>query len=293
MSVTAPQLNGAPDLYAALRRLAPATDLDLPGIIAACDPPTAARLGSLDQGLLVAILRKGRGQAAVPAAAPIRAHLARLPVAAMFRPAIADGPTIALLTGGQRPDMPAFSDRAFDAWFAAKDVPYGLGAYAEDRRVYTSAQFADAGSPERRSMHTGIDVFAPAMTPVYAPIAGQVIHVTYNADPLDYGHTLILQHDAADVPYYTLYGHLAGTLPGLLAPGDRIIPGQLIAHLGDWHENGGWAPHIHFQIMSDMLGRSDGNFVGAGHPGLWDIWRDICLDPDLVLRLGPARFVVP
>jgi murein DD-endopeptidase MepM/ murein hydrolase activator NlpD len=293
MSAPATHLNGAPDLYAALRALAPATDLALPAIIAACDAPTATRLQRLDQGLLAAILRQGRGGAAMPTAAAIRAHLARLPVAPLFRPDIAAGPTIALLTGGQRPDMPAFSDRSFDAWFAAQGVPYGLGAYAEDRRVYTSAQFADPGSPERRSVHTGIDVFAPAMTPVHAPIAGQVIHVTYNADPLDYGHTLILQHDAAGVPYYTLYGHLAGTLPGLLAPGDRVIPGQVIAHLGDWHENGGWAPHLHVQIMSDMLGRSDGNFVGAGHPGLWDIWRDICLDPDLVLRLGPARFTVP
>jgi murein DD-endopeptidase MepM/ murein hydrolase activator NlpD len=292
MSAPATHLNGATDLYATLRSVATATDLDLPAIIAACDAPTTARLRSLDPGLLTAILRKERGGAAVPNAAAIRAHLAGLTVSPMFLPEISHGPTIALLTGGQRPDMPAFSDRAFDAWFAAQGVPYGLGAYAEDRRVYTSAQFADAGGPERRSVHTGIDVFAPAMTPVYAPIAGQVIHVTYNADPLDYGHTLILQHDAAGVPYYTLYGHLAGTLPGLLAPGDRVIPGQVIAHLGDWHENGGWAPHIHFQIMSDMLGRTDGNFVGAGHPGLWDIWQDICLDPDLVLRLGAARFKV-
>jgi murein DD-endopeptidase MepM/ murein hydrolase activator NlpD len=288
----AAQLNGAINLYAALRAVAPTTDLDLVGIIAACDAPTGVRLRGLDQGLLAAILRKGRGKAAVPQAAAIRAHLASLSPAPLFRPDVASGPTIALLTGGQRPDMPAFSDRAFDAWFAAQGVPYGLGAYGEDRRVYTSAQFADAGGPERRSVHTGIDVFAPAMTPVHAPIAGRVLYVTYNADPLDYGHTLILQHAAGDVPFYTLYGHLAGTLPGLLAVGDAVTPGQVIAHLGDWHENGGWAPHLHFQIMSDMLGRTDGNFVGAGHPGLWEVWRDICLDPDLLMRLGPARFVV-
>jgi murein DD-endopeptidase MepM/ murein hydrolase activator NlpD len=272
--------------------VAPATDLDLPAIIAACDAPTAARLRAVDHGLLHAIMRKGRGGPAVTDAVAIRAHLATLPVAPLFLPEIAHGPSIALLTGGQHPDMPAFSDRAFDAWFTAKGVPYGLGAYAEDRRVYTSAQFADAGGPERRSVHTGIDVFAPAMTPVYAPIAGRVLYVTYNADPLDYGHTLILQHDAGGVRFYTLYGHLAGTLPGLLAVADVVAPGQLIAHLGDWHENGGWAPHIHFQIMSDMLGRTDGNFVGAGHPGLWDVWADICLDPNLLMRLDAARFAV-
>ncbi len=291
-SIATDHLNGAPNLYAALRSLAAASDLDLSAMIAACDAPTQARLQSLDQGLLHAIIRKARGGPAIAAAPAIRAHLAVLSPAPLFLPEIADGPSIALLTAGQRPDMPAFSDRAFDAWFAAQAVPYGLGAYAEDRRVYTSDQFADAGSPERRSQHTGIDVFAPAMTPVHAPIAGRVLHVKYNADPLDYGHTLILQHDAGDAPFYTLYGHLAGTLPGLLAVGDAVEPGQIIAHLGDWHENGGWAPHIHFQIMSDMLGRSDGNFVGAGHPGLWDVWSDICLDPNLLMRLAPDRFQV-
>lgn len=291
-SIATDHLNGAPDLYAAIRARAAASALDLPEMIAACDASTQARLQSLDQGLLRAILRKARGGPAITTAPAIRTHLAALSPAPLFQPDVASGPTIALLTAGQRPDMPAFSDHAFDAWFAAKGVPYGLGAYGEDRRVYTSAQFADAGSPERRSVHTGIDVFAPAMTPVHAPVAGRVLHVTYNADPLDYGHTLILQHDAGAVPFYTLYGHLAGTLPGLLAVGDAVEPGEVIAHLGDWHENGGWAPHLHFQIMSDMLGRADGNFVGAGHPGLWDVWSDICLDPNLLMRLPPERFQV-
>ena len=285
-------LTNAPDLYAALRALATTTKADLPAIIAASDVATQTRLRSLDQGLLAAILRKARTAQAIPTAQNVRDWLAKQNFAPMFAPGIAAGPSIALLTAGQRPDMPAFSDRAFDAWFAAQGVPYGLGAYAEDRRVYTSAQFADAGGLERRTVHTGIDVFAPAMTPVHAPLPGRVLHVTYNADPLDYGHTLILQHDAGGVAFYTLYGHLAGTLPGLLQPGDMVQAGQLICHLGDWHENGGWAAHLHFQVMTDMLGRSDGNFVGAGHASLWDVWQDICIDPDLVMRLGAARFRV-
>lgn len=288
----ATRMNGATDLYATLRSLAGATADDLPTIIAACDTATQARLCSLDPGLLAAILRKARTGYATAHAPALRAALSTLPTAPMFVPAIADSPSIALLTGGQRPDMPAFSDRAFDNWFASQAVAYGLGAYAEDRRVYTSAQFADAGGPERRTVHTGIDVFAPAMTPVHAPLAGQVLHLTYNADPLDYGHTLIVQHDVAGLPCFTLYGHLAATMPTLLIPGDAVAPGQLIAHVGDWHENGGWAPHLHFQVMSTMLGRTDGNFVGAGQASLWDVWSDICLDPNLLLRLGADRFQV-
>jgi murein DD-endopeptidase MepM/ murein hydrolase activator NlpD len=238
-------------------------------------------------------MRAGQGGDATEACAAVRHHLAQITPAPLFHPDPAHSTSLALLTAGQLPDMPAFSDRAFDAWFAAKAVTYGLGAYGEKRTVYQTDQFADAASPERRTVHTGIDVFAPAGTPVYAPLQGRVLHLTYNADPLDYGHTLILQHDADGVVFYTLYGHLSATLPKLLAVGDTVQPGQLIAHLGDWHENGGWAAHIHFQIMTDMLDQTGGNFYGVGHESLWDIWQAICPDPNLILRIPADCFQVP
>ena len=237
-------------------------------------------------------MRRGRGLDATQAEAAVRAYLSKISPALLFAPDLAKAKTTALLTEGQRPDMPAFSDPSFDAWFAAQKVDYGLGAYGEKRSVYQTAQFADAASPERRTVHTGIDIFAPVMTPVFAPLAGVVKYLTYNADPLDYGHTLILEHEAEDVTFHTLYGHLAGTLPGLCKVGDTVAAGQLIAHLGDWHENGGWAAHIHFQIMADMLEQTDGNFFGVGHESLWDVWQSICPDPNLILRLAPERFRV-
>ena len=294
MSHTAPiaaALAGQSDLYAALRQLAAKLPgLTLDQVLAAAPAPEAARLRGVDQGLLRAVMRAGAGLPAAPNEPALRDWLAQARPAPLFLPEIARGPSLALLTRGEHPDMPAFSDRAFDGWFAAKRVPYGLGAYGEKRSVYATDQFADSASPERRTFHLGIDVFAPAMTPVYAPLSGRVAFVTYNADPLDYGHTLILEHDAGGTPFHTLYGHLAGTLPGLLQVGDRVAPGQLIAHLGDWHENGGWAAHIHFQIMADMLAQTAGNFFGVGHESLWDVWQSICPDPNLILRLPPDRF---
>lgn len=279
------------DLYAALRRLAAARpDVELADVLTECDDETRTRLLAVDQGLLRAVMRRGRGLPAVEGEAAVRAYLARVQPELLFRPDPALAKTLALLTAGQLPAMPAFSDRAFDAWFAAQGMEYGLGAYAEARTVYQTAQFADAASPERRTIHTGIDVFAPAGTPVYAPLAGKVLHLTYQADPLDYGHALILQHEAEGVTFYTLYGHLAGSLPQLLAVGDQVQPGQLIAHLGDWHENGGWAAHIHFQIMTDMLEQTDGNFFGVGHASLWDVWQAICIDPNLILRIPGDKF---
>lgn len=286
-------LAGQDDLYAALRSLAAAfPDLTLHEVLAAAPTAEKERLAGVDQGLLRAVIRAGQGLPAAANAPALRDWLARCSPAPLFLPEIAAGPSLALLTRGEHPDMPAFSDRAFDAWFAAKAVPYGLGSYGEKRSVYATDQFADSASPERRTLHLGIDVFAPAMTPVHAPLPGKVAFLTYNADPLDYGHTLILEHEADGIRFHTLYGHLAGTLPMLLATGDEVAAGQVIAHLGDWHENGGWAAHIHFQIMADMLEQTGGNFFGVGHESLWDVWQSVCPDPNLILRLPEGRFRV-
>ena len=287
----ASRLAGQDDLYAALRSLAAAfPDLALDEVLASAPAAERERLAGVDQGLLRAVIRAGQGLPAAANSPALRDWLARCSPAPLFLPEIAAGPSLALLTRGEHPDMPAFSDRAFDAWFAAKAVPYGLGSYGEKRSVYATDQFADSASPERRTLHLGIDVFAPAMTPVHAPLPGKVAFLTYNADPLDYGHTLILEHEADGIRFHTLYGHLAGTLPMLLATGDEVAAGQVIAHLGDWHENGGWAAHFHFQIMADMLEQTGGNFFGVGHESLWDVWQSVCPDPNLILRLPEGRF---
>lgn len=289
-------LAGQDDLYGALRKagigLSPAeAETALPAIRAALgDAPEAARLASVDQGLLGCLLRAGAGLPATRNAKLVVDHLASTTPAPLFHPEIAASRHIALLSGGQMPDMPAYSDPAFDTWFAAQGADYGLGPYCEKRSVYTAAQFADAASPERRMVHLGIDIFAPAGAPVHTPLPGRVHSVVYNADPLDYGHTLILEHEGGGTRFWTLYGHLGASLPGLCQPGQAIEAGQVIAHLGDWPENGGWAPHLHFQIMSDLLEQRDGNFFGVGHESFLDVWQQICPDPNLILRLPESAF---
>jgi murein DD-endopeptidase MepM/ murein hydrolase activator NlpD len=115
------------------------------------------------------------------------------------------------------------------------------------------------------------------------------VTVAYNADPLDYGNTLILEHDADGDKFWTLYGHLAGSLASLCRPGQTVVAGQHIGDLGDWHENGGWSAHLHFQIITDRLGTRD-NFYGVGHESLWPIWKQISPDPNLILRLPQSAF---
>ena len=285
---------GQRDLYAVLR--AGAAGLDAAGVSSFLDrlhravagTDTAPRLAGVDQAFLRAVIRAGAGLPPVPGAERLRERLQSLDPHPLFLPEITDSPRIALPTQGQRPDMPAFSDRAFDAWFAATAARYGLGLYGEKRSVYTAAQFADSMSDERRMVHLGVDVFAAAGTPVHAPLDGEVVSVSYNADPLDYGHTLFVRHDG----FVTLYGHLGGSLPGLVRAGDPVRAGQVIAHLGDWPENGGWAAHLHFQVISDMMDQTAGNFWGVGHQSLWDVWAAISPDPNLILRLPATAFAL-
>ena len=285
-------LRGEADLYGALRRAAAGlTEAEaealLPGLYAALgDAPEAARLRAVDQGLLWAVIRAGAG---LPVAPGIADFLRKSPVAPVFLPEIAESlfmPLLCDVTEG----MPAYSDLGFDLWFDEQGVDYGIGPYGEKRSVYRAEQFADQASPERRMIHMGIDVFAPAGRPVHAPLPGVVQSVVYNADPLDYGHTLILRHEGPEAPFFTLYGHLAASLPGLCRVGQRVEAGQVIAHLGNWPENGGWAPHLHFQIMADLLEQTGGNFFGVGHESLWDVWQQICPDPNLILRLPERAF---
>lgn len=258
------------------------------------------RLDQLDPAFMIALCRKAAGFEAIPGAQAIAADLASRPL----HPILATDPRraarVALPTDGSRATMPAFSDRAFDGWMQAQrpatlpeDIAFlGFGLYGEKRSVYTAAQFADAASEERRTRHLGIDIFAPTGTAIHAPLDGTVESVTYNADPLDYGHTLILRHETAEGhPFFTLYGHLGGSLPGLCQPGQAIRAGNLIAHLGDWHENGGWAPHLHLQVVTSLLSQQ-GNFFGVGHASLWDVWADISPDANLLLRLEPETFQI-
>ena len=256
------------------------------------------RLEQIDPGFMIALCRKAAGFEAIAGSASIVADLATRPL----HPILASDPRraarIALPADDGHKDMPAFSDRAFDAWMAAQrpaslpgDIPFlGFGLYGEKRAVYTAAQFADAASEERRTRHLGIDIFAPAGTAIHAPLDGVVECVSYNADPLDYGHTLILRHQTAGgLPFFTLYGHLGGSLPTLCREGQAVKAGDLVAHLGDWHENGGWAPHLHIQFITSLL-HQRGNFFGVGHDSLWDVWADISPDANLLLRLEPESF---
>ena len=140
-------------------------------------------------------------------------------------------------------------------------------------------------SHQRRTVHLGVDLFAPAGTAIYAPLAGAIHSLAEHKGEQDYGPLLILKHEPQpDLHFYTLYGHLS---PGSLERwrvGQPVEAGDLLAQIGDYPRNGNWTPHLHFQIVVDLLDGED-NFPGVGAPNPRDLWTSLSPDPKHILRL--------
>ncbi|MGW8268165.1 MAG: aminotransferase class III-fold pyridoxal phosphate-dependent enzyme, partial [Longimicrobiales bacterium] len=186
----------------------------------------------------------------------------------------------------------------------------GVGRYDEVRRWYTSDIFRAPtdGAPEWRTVHLGIDLFVDAGSPVYAPFDAVVHSVRNNKGSLDYGPTVILEHrveaglfDPGGVlaesltpgqggaprgvlRFWTLYGHLSDEVLARLSPGRPVRKGAAFARVGSFPGNGNWAPHLHFQVITDTLGLR-GNFPGVGRPSQRGLWKALSPDPNLILRI--------
>ena len=177
---------------------------------------------------------------------------------------------------------------------AANDAAVAVGRYDEDRSCYQGDQFV-TDAPEMRSTHLGIDLFIEADTPLRAMLPGVVETVVDNAMPYDYGPTVIIRHQAGDAgPFWVLYGHLSRRTLTTVRPGQTVSAGDVVAYVGDHTVNGGWAPHTHVQIITDLMADPvlgpDGNFEGAGEPSRMHVWRAIAPDANLLLRLSPETF---
>jgi 4-aminobutyrate aminotransferase-like enzyme len=192
---------------------------------------------------------------------------------------------------GDVPDPAVFTEYLLRQMQQAH-VDVGIGRYHEARLFYTAEQFKVQTDemPEARTVHLGIDLYMHSNSPVYAPFDGRVHSFNNNTAHLDYGPAIILEHQTDDDErFYTLFGHLSPDSLEDLTVGMPVVKGQRFAKIGEPPSNGGWPPHLHFQIILDMLGET-GNFPGVARPAEWDIWCRICPDPNLVLGIPPGCF---
>ena len=171
-------------------------------------------------------------------------------------------------------------------------VSVGVGRYDEPRLLYSSPLFATSSNPtdERRTIHLGLDLFVKPGTPVHAPLDGSVHLVANNAAPLDYGPLIILRHQTdSHEEFFTLYGHLDKESISHLKTCQKISRGECFAHVGEASENGGWPPHLHFQVILDLLDFGK-DFPGVALPSERAIWTSLSPNPNLLLQISKKYF---
>src|SRR5439155_5702961 len=77
-----------------------------------------------------------------------------------------------------------------------------------------------------------------------------------------------------------------------LTVGRPVARGELFARVGAVRENGGWAPHVHFQIILDLLDRG-ADFPGVARASERAIWKALSPDPNLLLQIPVDGFPKP
>ncbi|HEX9728707.1 MAG TPA: aminotransferase class III-fold pyridoxal phosphate-dependent enzyme [Gemmatimonadales bacterium] len=256
-----------------------------------------ARWREVDPRFAEASFRAACGRNACPRSSAVVRWIASHPerCAAVIDPAVANGPYVELDLRPGSEDIAAAGDqddpiaitKALLGRVEDAGAGFGVGGYGECRRVYTTDLFRPAGATIDgwRTVHLGMDLFLESGTPVYAAFDGTVHALRDNAGAQDYGPTTILRHvtDDGDT-FYTLYGHLARTALDGLTVGDTVSAGQPIATLGDLDENGGWAPHLHFQLVVDLFDHH-GEFPGVCADRDRALWMSISPDPNVALRI--------
>lgn len=86
-------------------------------------------------------------------------------------------------------------------------------------------------------MHSGVDLAAPAGSPIKAPSAGVVTFAQWYGG---YGLFVVVDHGAG---METRYGHLGQVA---VTPGQQIKPGQVLGYVGSTGLSTG--PHLHYEM---------------------------------------------
>jgi len=243
-------------------------------------------LVATDPGLSLFRFRAACGYEANPKSREVRQWLlsGRAPIADVVMPPFRDARKIWLDWSADNDNM-ARTEEQITALMAANDAQVAIGHYCENRNVYQGEAF-DIESDNSRTVHLGVDLFAPAGTPVYAGHDGTVEYFNDNNVYLDYGPVIILRHETdRGTPFWTLYGHLSRPSLDNLSIGKSIKAGDQIATMGEEHENVGWPPHTHFQLLTSLCGMGL-DVYGVAPLNELPVWRSISPNPNLILKIA-------
>ncbi len=110
-----------------------------------------------------------------------------------------------------------------------------------------TARVTSCFGPRWGALHAGIDLAAPAGTPVRAAGTGRVVTAGYSYG--GYGLSVLVDHGDG---YLTHYGHLA---TAVVAAGQRVSAGQPVGREGSTGDSTG--PHLHFEVHQGLWKQVD------------------------------------
>ena len=109
-------------------------------------------------------------------------------------------------------------------------LPSGAGAFGPRIHPVTGAS----------SFHTGADIGAPTGTPIHAAAAGVVTSAEWRGA---FGYSMLSDHGGG---VETQYSHMPNAAAFAVKPGTRVVPGQVVGHVGSTGYSTG--PHLHFEV---------------------------------------------
>ncbi len=159
-----------------------------------------------------------------------------------------------------------------------------FGGYNEERNLYKQSSLFNDEQTDERNIHIGMDLWIKAGTSVLAALDGIVYGFDYNTGVGNYGPTIILKHTIENQTFFTLYGHLSLESIENIEVGSFFKQGQLLATLGDSSVNGGYSPHLHFQIIKNS-GENYSDYPGVCSKNNLDYYLENCPNPALLLKM--------
>lgn len=179
---------------------------------------------------------------------------------------------------------PILFEKFIESHLQKNNAKVAYGGYGEIRNLYRQNNHFNDSEKEERNIHIGLDLWIKAGTNVLAALDGMVYGFDTNLGKGNYGPTIILKHELENQEFYTLYGHLSLESIANIKIGDFFTKGETIATLGDATVNGGYAPHLHFQIIENMAD----NF--SDYPGVCSknnliFYLENCPNPNLILKI--------
>ena len=158
----------------------------------------------------------------------------------------------------------------------------GYGGYLEERDFYERSEVFK-NEDEFRSIHLGVDIWTCAEKAVYAPVDCEVHSFANNDNQNDYGATIILKGEWNNEIYHFLYGHLSLHSLNHIKKKTSYNKGEVIGWLGNKTENGGWPPHLHFQLIKNLQGKK-GDYIGVCAKKDIDFYATNCPNPMQIIN---------